>query len=293
MNIGKITKDYLIKMGPITKVVDEETLKKIAKDANSDRMSSFSDINLFNLNDQIEEGVVYANSKIQSLIYKISPKKISQKAFANIATEISKEFKDIIDLIWDKKYYNYYIPELYFIEMGAKSSNSDYYLVYPKNTFIPILNLFRPDYQEYTSTYRNNTIITFKNIPNYNDFFISPMCLGGALGGMPIYTYKKDKEDLYSKMFNSILSAQSNADLRPEEVVSLWHGENGRYCSELYDIVLRLISNLSQKMSKEDFLELSKEAQFDTRVFLNKVLELNDYTKDEEEKISELFYKLF
>lgn len=273
MRVSKIVDENTIKTGPIKQKIDGELLSKIYNSSRFDN-KEYQELNLIEYEEDIAEGCIYASLDNRYLIYKISPKMISQHLFSSSYNYLPEE-RECMSLVWDKPQYNYYIPELYFIERGGS-----FMIMFVNDTFFPILNMF--------TSYPCS--LEHINFPKTARMVCSELCVGRALADMDIGDSRINRQDKYSAIFNRILSASSNSDLVPSSNVCYWR-EDLTYGAKSvnFDFMLRCVSNLSEKLEIDEYLEVLKEAQFHPSVIFNKVIELGEYTDEEEQKLRIFF----
>lgn len=280
MQFGKIVDSTTVKRGPINQPINDDFMDNLFKPGRR-KEKPYCKFDIFDIADTIEEGVVLVDPTIDSLVYKVSSKKISQALF-EMSARYTDNIREVVKLVWDKKQYNYYIPDILFLERGGC-----YYVIYDDDIFFPILNAFDAD--------REPRFIASMTGVNRQEYFegklISRLCLGHALEGMEYRGCVVDRADDYSRIFNRILSAAANTDLNPSSCK--WRMDDEYNTSINYDFILRCLSNLSQKMEQNDYLKLLEEAQYDVSIIFDKVLELNDYSDDDKKRLIRFFNNSF
>lgn len=289
MRYGKFVDNKTIKTGPINRTIQNPEEIVIYKNSNSDN-NRFANVDLCDYSSNISEGVVWM--KNNTIIYKMSPKMITQLPFDR-GYYLPEKKAEPLDRVW-KGNLKYYIPEIYFVIYSNDSMTRAHsvYLVYNKHCFMPVLNLFTPYLLDALLT-RNEINALSRIFDNsYNgigDYVVSAVCTGSALANS---NYSTTEEFLYhiGDICNTILSAPSNADLVPKEPdQSKWVST---YCESHnmgLDLILRLLSSISQKMSLEDYLKLLEKAHRDPCLIFARFLHLNDFTEDEERELIKMF----
>ena len=118
MSILELDSSQYVKQGRIFKKFDSALL-----DSYMDGRQTEYSINLSELDDQISDGIVYADHE-GKMIYKFGAKKILQTAITNglTITGLASEFK--------MKHYSFWVPDLYFISYSSFNPNSDLYIAY-------------------------------------------------------------------------------------------------------------------------------------------------------------------
>lgn len=285
MKYGKFIDNRTIKTGPIKRTIQKPA--EIVK-YRSNNMARYGSVDLRRYDEDIAEGVIWYSGS--NIIYKVSPKMITQSPFDYNGSFISGEDKDILNNIWEGNL-RYYVPEMYFIidtdDRAIRVNNVN--IIFEKNIFFPVLNLFNPgDLRLHLS---GNKVLSFSRIhSNINDYLISGVCTGSALSGS---TYDNSEDFLYhiGDICNTILSAPSNSDLIPNSSESTVWSEGLSSSSMGLDFILRSLSNISQKMTMEDYLELLRKSHQDPILIFVKLLTLNSYTEDEERELTEVFLR--
>lgn len=262
MRLGKITNSEKAKIGLMNKKINDEFLKNFITYTEKKRYPD--GLNLSKYDSEISEGPVYHEKG--GFVYKVSPKKIIQNKFDTRGYPVDKEYLNILDLIWDKDKYEFYIPELYFL------SSSDFHgaftIIYRKDTFVPLLNIYNTStydaendlYRRSINEHNNNIYKYFLDLEKYRedfdrkDYYAFRVCIGGTYSQTNINRSNYLGE--LGRGINLFLTAQSNTDLKPDQSTCNW-GPRGDSLS--YIIILKSLSYLSTVMSKEEFIEFLKD----------------------------------
>lgn len=280
MQFGKIVDTNTVKRGLINQPINDTFIDSLFRPRRNEE-KPYHKFDIFDIVDTIEEGVVFVDPVIGSLVYKISSKKISQALF-EMSARYTENIREIVRIVWNEKQYNYYIPDILFFERGGS-----HYVIYDDDTFFPILNAFEAEREPRFAS----EMTGIHNVGYFEGKLTSRLCLGHALEGMQYRSCVVDRADDYSRIFNRILSAAANTDLSPSS--SKWRMDNEYNTSINYDFILRCLSNLSQKMEQDNYLQLLKRAQYNVSIIFDKVLELNDYSDSEKSKLVRFFNNSF
>lgn len=287
MKYGKFIDERTIKTGPIKRTIQDPG-EFITYRNNESRL--LAGVNLIDFADDIEEGVVFYQD--YEAIYKVSSKMVTQLPFEHTRGIILSQDRESLDKIWEGDL-RYYIPDIYF----CINFNSSYRgvsgmsVIFEKGIFLPILNLFTPSeirimYGSYTRDKLNSLLHG-----NAYDYISSSICYGHALTDIDTSTPANTLANI-GHISNTILSAPSNADLLPNSDESTtWILGRSDSVGLSMDFILRSLSNISQRISQEEYLELLRKSHKDPRHIFNKLLEVNDYSDEDTKELTDLFLR--
>mgnify|MGYP000848589072 FL=1 len=195
MTIVELDTSQYVKQGRIFKKFESNLL-----DSYMDGRQTQYNINLADLDDQISDGIVYAD-KDGKMIYKFSAKKIVQTAITKdlTITGLADEFK--------MDYYSFWVPDLYLISYRSFNPDSGLYLAYRKKDekYICLTNVW-PDRRDQENSY----------FPNGKKLEVKSICTGSMMSDIDSAEYSAWKNDAVtraSQYVNKFISARGNADL--------------------------------------------------------------------------------
>lgn len=287
MKYGRFIDERTIKTGPIKRTIQDPG-EFITYRNNESRL--LAGVNLIDFADDIEEGVVFYQD--YEAIYKVSSKMVTQLPFEHIRGVMTSQDRESLDKIWEGDL-RYYIPDVYF----CINFNSSYRgvsgmsVIFEKGIFLPILNLFTPSeirimYGSYTRDKLNSLLPG-----SAHDYISSSICYGHSLTDIDTSTPANVLAGI-GHISNTILSAPSNADLLPNSDESTtWILGRSDSIGLSMDFMLRSLSNISQKISQEEYLELLRKSHKDPRHIFNKLLEVNDYSNEDTKELTDLFLR--
>ena len=287
MKYGRFIDERTIKTGPIKRTIQDPG-EFVTYRNNESRL--LAGVNLIDFADDIEEGVVFYQD--YEAIYKVSSKMVTQLPFEHTRGIILSQDREFLDKIW-KGDLRYYIPDIYF----CINFNSSYRgvsrmsVVFEKGIFLPILNLFTPSeirimYGSYTRDKLNSLLPG-----SAHDYISSSICYGHSLTDIDTSTPANVLAGI-GHISNTILSAPSNADLLPNSDESTtWMLGRSDSIGLSMDFMLRSLSNISQKISQEEYLELLRKSHKDPRYIFNKLLAVNDYSDEDTKELTDLFLR--
>ena len=287
MKYGRFIDERTIKTGPIKRTIQDPG-EFVTYRNNESRL--LAGVNLIDFADDIEEGVVFYQD--YEAIYKVSSKMVTQSPFEHTRGIILSQDREFLDKIW-KGDLRYYIPDIYF----CINFNSSYRgvsrmsVVFEKGIFLPILNLFTPSeirimYGSYTRDKLNSLLPG-----SAHDYISSSICYGHSLTDIDTSTPANVLAGI-GHISNTILSAPSNADLLPNSDESTtWMLGRSDSIGLSMDFMLRSLSNISQKISQEEYLELLRKSHKDPRYIFNKLLAVNDYSDEDTKELTDLFLR--
>ena len=287
MKYGRFIDERTIKTGPIKRTIQDPG-EFVTYRNNESRL--LAGVNLIDFVDEIEEGVVFYQD--YEAIYKVSSKMVTQLPFEYTRGIILSQDRESLDKIWEGDL-RYYIPDVYF----CINFNSGYRgvsrmsVIFEKGIFLPILNLFTPSeirimYGSYTRDKLNSLLPG-----SAHDYISSSICYGYALTDIDTSTPANTLANI-GHISNTVLSAPSNADLLPNSDESTtWILGRSDSIGLSMDFVLRSLSNISQKISQEEYLELLRKSHKDPRHIFNKLLEVNDYSDEDTKELTDLFLR--
>lgn len=295
MKYGRFIDERTIKTGPIKRTIQDPSEFVTYQE---DIDSPFASIDLTNFAQDIKEGAILFQDR--NVIYKVSSKMVTQLPFKHIEGMLHKEDKDTLNKIWEGDL-KYYIPDVYFeIHFNpGYTLITEIELIYEKDIFMPILNLFNPDILErlinnlmYASPERIIKQKLSKSLPNpVCNYLVSGICYGYSLSNIDRSTPANILAEA-GHICNNILSAPSNSDLLPfSHGSSVWILDGSDAKGLSMDFILRSLSNISQKISQEEYLILLRKSHCDPRHIFNKLLEVNDYSEEDVDEITDLFLR--
>lgn len=195
MTIVELDTSQYVKQGRIFKKFESNLL-----DSYMDGRQTKYNINLADLDDQISDGIVYAD-KTGKMIYKFSAKKIVQTAITKDLTiaGLADEFK--------MDYYSFWVPDIYLLSYSGFNPGNGLCLAYRKKyeEYICLTNIF-PDRRKQENSY----------FPNGKKLETKSICTGSMMADIDSAEYAAWKNDAVtraSQYVNKFLSARGNADL--------------------------------------------------------------------------------
>ena len=195
MTIVELDTSQYVKQGRIFKKFESNLL-----DSYMDGRQTKYNINLADLDDQISDGIVYAD-KTGKMIYKFSAKKIVQTAITKdlTITGLDDEFK--------MDYYSFWVPDIYLISFKSFNPDGGLYLAYHKKDekHICLTNIW-PDSRNQDDTY----------FPNGKRLETKSICTGRMMDDIDSAEYSAWKNDPVTRAgqyINKFINARGNADL--------------------------------------------------------------------------------
>lgn len=195
MTIVELDTSQYVKQGRIFKKFDSNSL-----DSYMAGKETKYKINLADLDDQISDGIVYAD-KDGKMIYKFSAKKIVQTAITKdlTITGLADEFK--------MDYYSFWVPDIYLLSYSSFNPGNGLFLAYHKKDekYICLTNVW-PDRRSQEDSY----------FPNGKKLETKSICTGSMMSDIDAYEYAAWKNDAVtraSQYVNKFISARGNADL--------------------------------------------------------------------------------
>lgn len=194
MSILELDSSQYVKQGRILKKFDSALLDSYMEG----RQTEYS-INLSELDDQISDGIVYADHE-GKMIYKFGAKKILQTAITNglTITGLAAEFK--------MKHYSFWVPDLYFISYSSFNPNSDLYIAYRSKDAKKIC---------LTNIWSGSGNVDFYS-PNGGRLVYNRLCKGRMMDDIGTDDYeawKRSPVNRASNFVNKFISARGNSDL--------------------------------------------------------------------------------
>lgn len=199
-------------------------------------------INLSELDNQISDGIVYADEDGKT-IYKFGAKKIIQ-------TAITKGLSiDGLDKKYYMDYYSFWVPDLYFISMNNFHPNSDLYIGCRRKDLelLCLTNLWDSVHEESKYLLNDDEIIFVRG------------CTGRMMENISSEEFNKWKLNPIvraSEYVNKFISSRGNADL------SFWNSKLRRKVPKDLKKYARFLASITTEQENvntyEDFIKWSK-----------------------------------